>query len=226
MAFSGKRKAGGGQRRRKRMMRRKLMRPSRVPRSIGSSVINVQRTGFIGSWTFSSATTSGFWKYYTFNMLSANNFGEFKNIFDEYKVNALKFTFRPNYDTVTGTDTSLAPARATHYFHTIVDPASTLIPSGTYGSGTLNPLLENGKVRTKNGLRPFSVYFKPKCQDQLSGGGTTTRVLKSPWVKTNEDAVDYRGFHIYWQTNAFDTSVAAPKVDVYVTCYMQFKNIR
>lgn len=212
----------GGPARKKRYMQRK----PRIPRAIVPSRFAVKRVRFQETWVFSTATTSGFWRYYTWNNTNFNAFNEFSALFDEYKINALKYTFRPAYDTV---DISVAsgatPTGAQAYAHVVVDPSSTVIPSGTYTSAVLNGFLENSGVKTYTLNKPFSVYFKPKVQDQLLGGGTGTRTLRPTYIKTSE-AVDHRGFHMFLQQNAVSTVNTAIKLDVFITAYATFRNLK
>lgn len=220
-----KRKAGirkGGAKRR-RVMRRK----PRIPRSIVPSKVMVKRTRYQETWSFGTTTTNDFWRYYQWNSFNFNNFSEFGNVFDEYKLCALKYTFRPAYDTVDVSTTSgPSPTSAEAYAHFFVDPSSTVIPTGVYSASTLNTFLENDRVKTRSLTRPFSIYFRPKMSDTLFGGSTTSRAISSTYVKTANTGVDFRGFHIYLQQNNFSTANTAIKLDVFITAYMMFRNLK
>lgn len=214
----------------RRAIRTKRRATLRRPMSIGRPRIVpayrqpklvMKRTNYVGSWTFATTTTNDFWRYMTYTPNNFNNFGEFAGVFDEYRINAIKVTFRPKYDTVT---VGQPPQCFAHFF---VDPASTVIPSGTYTSGSLNTFLENSGVKTRSTNRPFSIYFKPKVSDQLNGGGTVSRAISPTYLKTTETNVDHRGFHMYLQTNNFNTvGTTNITLDMYVTMYVTFRNLK
>lgn len=202
-------------------------RKTKVPRSIVPATINVRRTVFGGNWTLSTAATNGFWRYQVFDMSNFNNFAEFASIFDEYRVNAIKVTYRPSYDSITlPTTGSTAITQPQAYAHVCVDPSSTLIPSGAYGTSALQSLFENDGVKTFTLNRPFSIYYKPKVAEAVFNTGTASVMRSSPWVRTSETATVYRGYHMFLQANNFATTNANVSLDYYITMYVSFRNVR
>lgn len=209
---------------------KRTRRMVRIKRTYGSckNQITLSRTSYAGNWGFNTATTNGFWRYVQFDMNAFNNFGEFTVLFDEYKVNAIKVTYRPRFDSVTASEipANLPGVQESLTIHTLVDPASTVIPSGTYTSGTLNQFLENSGVRSRSGLKPFSIYFKPKAQVALLGGGTGTKLVSPGWIKTTEPNVGFRGFHMFVQTMNMAVTTSNQILDQYVTFYVSFRNLK
>lgn len=211
--------------RKKRTFRKRKMNISRPKKSLGTPTrLIMKRTVYDGSWVYSSASTSGFWRYQSFTAgTHINNFAELAAVFDSYKINAIKQTWRPRYDSV---DASGAAANTTVYAHIIKDPDSTtLVPTGVQGSGTLNGFLEQGdKVKSYSCNRPFSVYFKPKIQNQGLGGDSQTTVW-SRFLKTTNTVATHRGYHMYLAPNNF---TAAPNLvlDSYVTVYFTMKDLK
>lgn len=199
-----------------------------VPRRgiIGKPQISVKRITYGGCWTMATVATSDFWKYPIYDMNNFNNFAEFAAVFDEYKVNAIKVTYRPAYDSVTNLTAAGAILQPQAYAHVCVDPASTLVPSGVYGTTTLQTLLENGNVKTKTLNKPFSIYYKPKVTDQVYNTGTASVMRSSPWVRTSDTATVYRGYHIYLQQNNFTGGNTNVKLDFYITMYVSFRNLK
>lgn len=180
------------------------------------------------AWSWNTTTTAGFWRYFTFDAALIPAFAEYANTFDQYKVNGLKYEFRPRYDSVeaAGAGTTGAPQA---YAHTLIDPESTLIPSGVYGTTTLNQLMENTGIRTRTCNRPITVYYKPRMLMQAFNGGTAGVVTKPRYIRTSDTTVNHRGFHMYVHQNNL---VAAPSAnanivfDVFVTVYLSLKNPR
>lgn len=200
--------------RRKKVMRRKV------------GVVNVKRTLYAGTWTWGTATVNDFWRYVTFDMGSFNNFPDFSAVFDEYKVNAIKVTYRPQYDSIQNITAAGTLTQPQAYAHYIIDPASTLNPAGTYVAATLNGFLENQGVRTRTLNKPFSIYFKPKVVDQVLGTGTAGVMRSSPWVRTSDAGTAYRGYHMFIQQNGFSSGNSNIKLDTFITFYCQFRNLK
>lgn len=210
-----------------RIVKRRARR-MRVPRSLAlrQNNLTLKRKFFLSSWVWATATTNDFWRYTTFTASQIPNFAELANVFDQYRINGLKYTFMPRYDSVeASTATALGSPAA--YAHVVIDPESTVVPSGVYGSGTLNTLMENTKVKTYRLGRPFSVYFKPKCLMQSFGGGTAGSVISPRSNRTSDTAIEHRGFHMYVHQNNFLASANGNIVlDTFVTVYLSLKNVR
>lgn len=210
------RRSGATKRRVKR--RTSTPRPSRwlsMPRLVTS------RKFFLDTWQFGTAATNDFWRYYIHRPSEMPNWGEYASLFDEYRLNAVKVTFLPRYDSV-----DVSAATPMFYGHTVIDSASTMIPAGTYGSGSLNVLMENSGVRTRSLSKPVSIYYRPKIAMQAFGGATNVYQTVPKFLKTNDTSVDYRGFHMYLQGNQFSASGSNVKLDVFVTYYLTFRNTR
>jgi len=202
--------------RRATYIRRRRAPLTRAPRP---HVLLVKRKFFSSTWTWNTTTTADFWRYPTFNMNMLPNISEYTSLFDEYKVNALKYTFLPRHNVAT-------KGQLQGYMHYIIDPGSTMIPQGVYGQGTLNQVLENSGVKTRSCLRPINIYYKPKTLTQDLGGGTGARVITPGWYRTTDTNIDFRGFHCYINLPNFASTAADVSFDVYITVYAQFKNMK
>lgn len=186
----------------------------------------MKRTFYLAAWTWNTTTTQDFWRYYNFVIQELPDVSQYSAVFDEYRVNALKYTFRPRYDSVEGA-TAGSTGTPTAYAHYVVDPGSTLIPAGVYGSSTLNQVLENSGVKTRSLSRPFSVYFKPKVLYQTQGSSTAGAMKTPSFYRTTELTAAHRGFHMYIQQNNLSASAAANIIlDVFVTVYVTWRNPR
>lgn len=211
-------------RRASRYRRRRTMNISR-PMRMSSGILNMKRTVYQGSWAFNNTTTSGFWQYLTWTMNTAtSDFSEIQALFDEYKVNAIKVTFRPRYDSVDGGLATVV--NPTAYAHYCIDPGSTVIPAGLYSASTLNTFLQNDNVKTRSLTKPFSIYFRPKVVDQVGGGGTASRSVQAGWIRTTESGVTYRGVHVFLQNNNMTSVNGNLILDQFVTLYYQVRNLR
>lgn len=213
---------------RKRKTRRsRKMTMTRVPRQ-GS--MNVVRTFWYENWTPSTVTTANFWKYYAFRFSDIPQYTEYSAIFDQYRINAVKVTFRPRYDNFAGndtTDTTLPGVtnQGLTTAHIINDPYSQLVPSGVYSSANLNIFLENGRVRSYTGVKPFSVYLKPTIYETVSATNTA-RIKRAPFLMCQDGFnAAHRGFHIFLQDINL-TGVFGQSFDVFYTYYLTLKGMR
>lgn len=222
-------------RRNLRSKRRKILRVRRPISSFRSrQVVSMSRTFNYntlagGYWQPATTTTADFWKYYSFTFADLPSNSEFKNVFDQYKINAIKVVFRPRFDNFAGNDTTdtTAPGvsnQAGCNMHVIVDPQSTTSPSGTYTRSNLNTFLEAGsRVKSYNGNKAITVYFKPNIPNAILAASTaSTQWTKPRWIQTNIDNVLHTGFHAFAQDFNM-TGTFGQSWDVFVTYYMQFR---
>lgn len=218
-----------------RRTRRPLKRRRTVRRSYrkrgwssrkGTSGTRVCRTIYNGQWVFSTATTDGFFRFNEFTASThINNFAELANVYDEYKINRIKVTFRPRYEQGAELPTAAgAIAQPDAYAHYMVDQEyPSTAPSGTYTSATLNSFLENGKVKTRKLSKPFSVYFKPKIANSLTVG---TSYQWPTWLPVANSTINHRGFLMFLQQNNFSNTNTNIALDIFVTVYAQFRGAK
>lgn len=145
-----------------------------------------------------------------------------------YKLNAVKFTFRPryqNYNINQGASATVTNGIDIPYVCILIDPEIELPITGTWNRTQLNTLLEQGG-RIRRADRPFSVYLRPKVQEQFGLGAV--RYLKSQWTSLGTAAgpnVPHRGFHMFWFNATWNNlALAQNSYDIDVTYYLQFKN--
>lgn len=213
--------------RRSAVPRRRLRRRStRVPRGVprGVSVFAMKMKTFYSNWTYDTLTTNGFWRYLTF-VPNGASFVEHATVFDEYKINGIMIEMRPNYDNLNATDqVTVRPLGTLHY---LIDPESNTVPSGTQTSANLNKFFENGNnLKSRKFDQVVKMYYKPKIAEQVFGGGVAGKLVRSPWLRTNDSAVEHRGVHVYLQPFNFSTTANPVSYDIFVTYYMQFRGNR
>lgn len=210
---------------RRKTVRRRM---ARIPRSVKpKNALSVKRTFWREHWTPNTTTTNGFWRYYQFTPDLIPNWADYTSIFDQYKVNALRYTFRPRYDNYSGNDTTDTTVPGiTNAFDTRIyvvnDPYSTIGPTGTYSLPILNSFLEQGNVKMYKGGRDVNVYFKPSINLATEAGNNMRR--RASWLNvTNNNA--HNGFHIFLHDSNF-AAIFAQSYDVFITAYMTFRNQR
>lgn len=217
-----KRKAPARATRRRVRRRTAVMRPSRgIPHA---SMFHTKLKHYMETWTFSAASTAGFWRYYTFTPTNlGTQYDEYRLIFDEYKITGVTLELRPNYDDVGNWATN---AGALGTFHYCIDTASQTTPSGVLGPTTLNYFLEQSQnVRSSKVDTVKRIYYKPKVASQVQGGGFQGKSQFAPWLKCGfADGTIYNGVHLFIQPpNTLSPTDFMVRYDIFVTATMSFR---
>lgn len=209
----------------RRNVRRRRMLPRRVPRMLRRNSLSIRRTFYASTWTWNTASVAGYWQYFQFEFSQIPNLVEYTGLFDEYKINAVKITFRPRYDSVSPQDLVIASPAPQAYLHYSIDPANTVVPAGVYNAATLNSFLEQQGVKTRTLNKPVSIYIRPQVISELVSNQSGA-MMRPPWIRTSATAVAHRGAHVFIQQNNFSTTNQNIVLDVFYTYYMQLKNMR
>lgn len=215
------RRQGGRARKR---LRRAVSR--RVPRGMSMPLISLRRTFWVETWAPSATTTNSFWRYYAPSINALPSLSEFTALFDQYKINGVKLTLCPKFDSYAGNDnTSTSTNRSSSQVHWIVDPMSNVAPSGTYSSATFNTFCENGTVRSATGLRPVNIFWKPRIAATNQAVSDAQRTTPRFLSLANATTVLHNGVHVFIQDSNFSNN-QTQQYDVFLTFYMQFKGIK
>lgn len=188
----------------------------------GPRPTSFKRTVWAINWTPSTATTNSFWRYTGVTPINIPNWSEYQALFDQYRINGVKATFRPRYDSFAGNDTTDVTLpnitnQAGCLMHVINDPTSSVTPTGVYGSTVLQSFMEQGNVKTYSGNKAFSIYFKPTIEDNIVSG---TQRRKAPWLQTKDNSIPHWGFHVFAQDVNL-TGNFGQSFDIYYTFYFQ-----
>lgn len=223
-----KRKAPAIGRRRRGGMRKRMRFVRRIPRGLKPAIMAYKRKFYLESWQPNTTSISGYWRQYNQGLNNLPNNTEITALFDQYKVNAIKLQFIPRFDNFAGnntTDTTLPGVtnQSGTYAHVCYDTRSTITPAGIYNSSTLNTFMEQGRVKTYNGNRPFTVYYRPVIVTQY-GGVNTQMYVRSTWLPTNNPITLY-GPHVFMQDYNFNGTFGN-SYDIYVTFYMMCRNMK
>ena len=202
---------------------------SRVRRNIPKNFTSIYRCKWQENWTPSTAATVNFFKQFTFTSSGMTDYAAFSSLYDYYKINAIKMVLRPRYDNFAGNDTTdtTAPGitnQGTTMVHVLRDMYGSYSAVGAYSSTTLNNFLENGRVRTYQGIKPITLYFQPTV-DFYTNTSAIDKKIKPMWFPTADSSVLHYGPHIFLQdvnlTGTFNQSF-----DIFVTYYMSFKGMK
>ena len=202
-----------------------ISRPMRY-RPHGGSTMTVTKTWWSTNWTPNTASVTGYWRYFGSNFGGMPETSMFSSIFETYRINWIKYTFRPRYDNFSGndtTDTTLPGVtnQGQDWVHVIIDPKSLTVPSGTYGSSTLNSFLQSGRVRTYKGSQPFSITIKYPCIRDDLNGVTNAKARRPPFIDCAQ-SLEHYGAHIFIQ-DVNMTGTFGNSYDVFTTMNVTFK---
>lgn len=219
----------------KRFNKKRSFNMRKGMRRSSKNTLTVQRTWYAGQVVPSTVATGNFWSYVTPSLSSAGtiattalsavpNLTEYTSLFDSFKVSAIKLKFRPRNVDInlsqsnpsTGTTYTDVP-----YVSYLIDPYSTLTPSGTYSIATFNNFYAEGRAKTIRGDKEFSIYWKPKCQEQFGSGAL--RYINPRYASTDTagTTMPLRGVHIFF--HSYNFTGVFNQYDVYATYYMKFK---
>lgn len=207
-------------------MRKRYRVKARLTKTVNT--LAVKRTFHVGTWAWATTSTSGFWQYYTSQFNQVPNNAEYKALFDCYKICAVKWTFRPNIDGVNPADVAGATGGGMGMVHYIIDPDNNYVPTGSWSQATINSFMELGNVKTRNMARPFSIYYKPKVSNDITGGLTNSQPMRPPYIRTDSDNVPHNGVHVLLQPSNALASTPTFRVtyDIFATYYLKFKGIK
>lgn len=220
------------------------MRSNRIRynRRLRPSFLSVcRRVAVTSSLTPTAGSLNGFYQYIRCSLDSGiaqfnatgdrltglTNLSEYTALFEQFRINAIKFEFRPRFQdlnqqqNVAATDTTI---RNPPLVYINRDDHHNGSLTGTWDRAFFNVLMEHGKGKIIRADRPFSVYMrKPSVQEDVVSGAQ--RYVRSPWLDLNANgtATAHRGIHMFIYNTTFDTA-SFPVLDVYITYYLQFRN--
>lgn len=194
------------------MRRRKTYRPS-ARRAIKSNLVSIKR-----KVTFTQISLNT-WQsqQYAFTLAALPSYTEFTNLFEQYRINAVKLTFIPYTDSIEGNTTSanLFVPRV----YTIIDKdGSPLLSSET-------AMQQYNDARLiRDPCKAFSIYVRKPCV-QFGTANALTVVggapKPSPWLDCDNHSVQHWGCGI---GGVVPNAAGNFNYSVVATYYMQFKN--
>lgn len=210
-------------RRRTVKRRRVTRRVPRIPRTlVTNNVMMCKRKHYFGN--IDILQTSWTTQTFQFRLDNLPQHTDFTNLFDEYKINAVKIDFVPG---ATSNDQEgiyqQTGAGGTYMF---TPQVFTLIDKdGLAQINTQTQTLENSNARLiKNPFQPFSVYVR-KPMALMSAGGVTASILTRGWTDCSTPGVIHHGASIAGQILGGSTT-AALRYYVTLTYYLAFRKAK
>lgn len=152
-----------------------------------------------------------------FQLADLPNVTEFTTLFDQYKICAVRIKFLPQSNTLQTLTTGLTSNFCGTFFY-VVDYDDANAPASA------SVLCEYQNMKTRNPLREFKAYFKPKCVSTVFGSGVTVNAgtLKSQWLDVGQTTVPHFGFKYVW-TQSINSNISIMPIFTY---YIKCKNVR
>lgn len=197
---------------------------SRHIQPVRESVLKFQRTFWSQYFIPSTVSTNNFWQYFSTSLSAMPDVAEITNLFDQYKITGVKYTFVPKFTEFAGSDATTAGTtnRGCGFLSIANDPYSATAAAGTYGSSSYNQFAENASVKVYPGTKPVTVFFKP-CINDPQATGTVRRPC--PWLQTTNTAESMYGFHAYFHDSNF-AGIFNQTWDVMITIYGLARRIK
>lgn len=166
---------------------------------------------------------TGFVTNVTFNLTNMANITEYRRLFDQYRICAVKYTLLPTSNTNDQTNQGLT-------FCSSIDLDGGATPS------TFPLLLERSNSKTSpwstaGGMTPYkSIYLMPRYANVISSdlaAGTTSTGLgnRKQWLDLADPDVIHHGLNLGWYSGS-GTLNFAQDINVVITYYVQFRKIR
>lgn len=173
-------------------------------------------------------TTWSSWNY-AFRLSDLPDYSQFTNLFDRYRINAVKLLFIPAYNSIEENQGNLNQASSLNYLSVQPRVYTIIDKNGDATTSTENTMLENGNVRIiREPCKSFTVYCKNPCV-QLAGEASGVIVSGISKARQWCDTTNYNMAHygISWGGIAYNgtSSTVAQAYNIVATYYLQFKNV-
>lgn len=223
MASYGRKRSAVVRRRTVKRRRTAYRKPARVPRSlVTNNVMMCKRKQYFGH--IDILQTSWTTQTFQFRLDNLPNSSDFTNLFDEFKINAVKIDFVPgstsnDQEGIYAQNNVAGTYMFTPQIFTVIDY------DGLAQINTQTQTLENSNARLiKKPFQPFSVYVR-KPTILMSAGGVAQSILTRGWTDCSTPSVIYHGASIAGQILGGSTT-AALRYYVTLTYYLAFRKAK
>lgn len=211
----------GYKKRRPRRYRRK-MRIKRLPNT-STGYFSVKQKEITTLTIPNGPMPTGFVQQIDFSLTNMANIAEYRRLFDQYRLCAVKYTLLPTTNTNDQTNQGMT-------FCSSIDLDGGVAPT------TFPLLLERANSKTSpwstaGGMTPYKkIYLKPRWANQLVADPTTGATAtglgnRKQWLDLANPDVVHHGLHLGWFNGA--ATLNAPQiVNVVISYYVQFRKVR
>lgn len=213
-----KRTVVSGRRLQRRASRRYSLRsgPSRGLSSSRSPTYNFVRT--IAGSTISTATAAATYGALTFKLSDLDNYTEFTNLFDRYRICGIKITFEPN---ITGFDANAgATAFTLPMLLTVVDHNDSANP------GSMADLMQYRTLRKTRAHLTHTRYLKPAVLTSAYESAVATAYIPKckQWLTCDDPATPH--YALKYGISAYGDAEFTVSWRTYIKFYFQCKDLK
>ena len=195
--------------RRKKFARRPMKRSMTGP---AQPVQFFKRTDYVEGWASVGTTAPGVAGAYNFALTQVPNASDFTALYDQYKINLVKFTIIPR-----GNTSNIVTGGNSMGVFTVLDYDDSTVPAN------LDTLLQHQNMKMTRSVQQHKRVFRPLVRDQLIGsGGAASRGQYRGWIDCDDTTIPHFGIKYWFQASPSGTQEYDLKVDY----YLAFKNVR
>lgn len=205
--------------RKKRSVKRYRRKYSkRIPRSLGNPTQKVyyfSRYASLG--TIVAATAANQYGGSVFSLDQVPNYTDFTNLYDFFKIKAIKISFIPLSNVTLGSSSTNTYTNYNNRIFTVIDYNDAGTPT------SIDELREYSNCKWSPNNKIHKRYFSPNPLADATDDSTISLQYK-PWVPTTNYNLDY--YAIKWAIENTDSGPTVPKYKIEAKFYMAFKSPR
>lgn len=200
----------------------KKARLAMVAKTPRSGEVRMQRKFLLGTWIWSNASPSGFWRAYnpTLNDMPGTERNEITGSYDQYKFHNITITLVPRYTNFDAGSSVVNPVPIISYYPDVYNAPSA--PAGTYGASSYERFAAraNKDFPTALGSRVITCKYRPTVQ---SSDG---EIKPFPWTTVLRTDVAANAAQFYIHAVNFANLASTSEYDVFVTMDMSCRGFR
>lgn len=187
----------------------------RYKRTRGPRIHSFKRTCQLTPLTITSSTGVG--TAFQFKLGDLTNYSEFVNLFDQYRIKAVKFTIVPTFN---GNDITNQLTMSS--FHSAIDHNDVNPPTA------VTDLMQYDTYKRSRMSRGHKRYFATSIAAPANASGNSYITSWNRWINTSTvgtgDEVNYLGLKM-WLDGITQTTELEANFEIYVTYYFQCKSV-
>lgn len=193
---------------------------------MANRVYSFKRTAIFSNYTASSngTTSTGINAGLSFKLNDVPNASEFLNLYDMYKISAVKLVFRPTVNQVVEGVPNAGTQFGTGFypFNSVIDYDDDIAP------GSSTTMLQYQTLRTSSAGRIHTRTVRPKFSTRVFQTALADGFKPSTgWIDNNQPDVPHYGMKIYMDPPPVIPGASSSLMyTVYATYYLKFKSVR
>lgn len=195
---------------------RYMLRRSRMPRKVRQPIQYFKRSTYLAGWTANQLAVDTFGNYYA-SLNQVPTVSDFTGLYDQFRINAVKFTLIPRGNSSDITPTGTSAAQSVGVFSVIDYDDDTNLTS-------ISQAMQYQNCKMTRSHQVHSRYFKPRIESTVTTNtGTAAALNTRGWLDVAAGA-DVKHFGIKFILQQAPNAVQT--FDLKVDYYLAFKCVR